>query len=169
MLMPEQLSPNTIDAGLESSDDTRVLRFRYDYENLPRGLMPRFIVKMNQYLTDQRTCWANGVVLYTGECKVLARCDHRSRRIAIFVHGPSSSERRDALKRLFARSLESVHNLFDEIGAIPMVPISPITDDAIEYARLVDFERKNLEHYAFGNAVYDVSGHIGGIAVLTIL
>jgi internalin A len=47
-LMPEQLPPNAIDTGLDRVEDPQVLRFRYDYEDIPKGLIPRFIVKMRR-------------------------------------------------------------------------------------------------------------------------
>ncbi len=163
-LMPEQLPPNAIDTGLDGVDDPQVLRFRYDYEDIPKGLIPRFIVKMHLYLSKPPTYWANGVVLVVGACKILVRSDRRVRRVEIFVHGPAN-ERREAL-RIVREGLEWVHSLFEEIGPKPMVPvrIPNKPDAAIEYFRLIDFEREGLEKYAFEGHQFNVRELLNGIA-----
>lgn len=163
-LMPEQLPPNAIDTGLDRVVDPQVLRFRYDYEDIPKGLIPRFIVKMHLYLSTPPTYWANGVVLVVGACKILVRSDRRVRRVEIFVHGPAN-ERREAL-RIVREGLEWVHSLFEEIGPKPMVPvrIPNKPDAAIEYFRLIDFEREGLEKYAFEGHQFNVRELLNGIA-----
>jgi len=163
-LMPEQLPPNAIDTGLDRVEDPQVLRFRYDYEDIPKGLIPRFIVKMHLYLSKPPTYWANGVVLVVGACKILVRSDRRVRRVEIFVHGPAN-ERREAL-RIVREGLEWVHSLFEEIGPEPMVPvrIPNKPDAAIEYFRLIDFEREGLEKYAFEGHQFNVRELLNGIA-----
>ena len=163
-LMPEQLPPNAIDTGLDGVDDPQVLRFRYDYEDIPKGLIPRFIVKMHLYLSEPPTYWANGVVLVVGACRILVRSDRRVRRVEIFVHGPAN-ERREAL-RIVREGLEWVHSLFEEIGPKPMVPLRiPNKPDAsIEYFRLIDFEREGLEKYAFEGHQFNVRELLNGIA-----
>jgi hypothetical protein len=144
------LSPRFfIDTGLDHVEDPQVLRFRYDYEDIPKGLIPRFIVKIHLYLSKSPTYWANGVVLVVGACKILVRSDRRVRWVEIFVHGPAN-ERREAL-RIVREGLEWVHSLFEEIGPKPMVPvrIPSKPDAAIEYSQLIDFERAGLEEFPF--------------------
>jgi small GTP-binding protein len=163
-LMPEQLPPNAIDTGLDRVEDTQVLRFRYDYEDIPKGLIPRFIVKMHLYLSKPPTYWANGVVLVVGACKILVRSDRRVRWVEIFVHGPAN-ERREAL-RIVREGLEWVHSLFEEIGPKPMVPvrIPNKPDAAIEYSQLIEFERAGLEEFPFEGVRCKVRELLTGIA-----
>jgi hypothetical protein len=155
---------NAIDTGLDRVEDPQVLRFRYDYEDIPKGLIPRFIVKMHLYLSEPPTYWANGVVLVVGACKILVRSDRRVRWVEIFVHGPAT-ERREAL-RIVPEGLEWVHSLFEEIGPKPMVPvrIPNKPDAAIEYSQLIDFEREGLEKYAFEGVRCKVRELLTGIA-----
>jgi hypothetical protein len=153
-----------IDTGLDRFEDLQVLRFRYDYEDIPKGLIPRFIVKMHLYLSTPPTYWANGVVLVVGASKILVRSDRRVRWVEIFVHGPAN-ERREAL-RIVREGLEWVHSLFEEIGPKPMVPvrIPNKPDAAIEYFRLIDFERAGLEEFPFEGVRCKVRELLTGIA-----
>ena len=168
-LMPEQLPPNAIDTGLDRVEDPQVLCFRYDYEDIPKGLIPRFIVKMHLYLSEPPTYWANGVVLVVGACKILVRSDRRVRWVEIFVHGPAN-ERRKAL-RIVREGLEWVHSLFEEIGPKPMVPvrIPNKTDAAIEYSQLIEFERAGLEEFPFEGVRCKVRELLTGIAPVALI
>jgi hypothetical protein len=160
----EQLSPNAIDTGLDRVEDPQVLRFRYDYEDIPKGLIPRFIVKMHHYLSKPPTYWANGVVLVASACKILVRSDRRVRWVEIFVHGPAN-ERREAL-RIVREGLEWVHSLFEEIGPKPMVPVRILNkpDAAIEYSQLIEFERAGFEEFPFEGVRCKVRELLTGIA-----
>jgi hypothetical protein len=62
-------------------DEAGSLRFRYDYDSLHRGLLPRFIVEMHRHLDEKRTAWVSGVVLAIDGCKVLVRADRKNRRV----------------------------------------------------------------------------------------
>jgi len=151
---------------MERVDDPQVLRFRYDYEDIPKGLIPRFIVKMHHYLSKSPTYWANGVVLVVGACKILVRSNRRVRWVEIFVHGPAN-ERREAL-RIVREGLEWVHSLFEEIGPKPMVPVRILNkpDAAIEYSQLIEFERAGLEEFPFEGVRCKVRELLTGIAPL---
>jgi len=153
-----------IDTGMDRVEDPQVLRFRYHYEDIPKGLIPRFIVKMHLYLSKSPTYWANGVVLVVGACKILVRSDRRIRWVEIFVHGPGN-ERREAL-RIVREGLEWVHSLFEEIGPKPMVPvrIPNKPDAAIEYSQLIEFERAGLEEFPFEGVRCKVRELLTGIA-----
>jgi small GTP-binding protein len=168
-LMPEQLPPNAINTGLDRVEDPQVLRFRYDYEDIPKGLIPRFIVKMHLYLSKSPTYWANGVVLVVGACKILVRSDRRVRWVEIFVHGPAN-ERRKAL-RIVREGLEWVHSLFEEIGPKPMVPVKIPNkpDAAIEYSQLIEFERAGLEEFPFEGVRCKVRELLTGIAPVALI
>ena len=72
-LLPEALPPSGPDyTGIWPPDS---LRFRYQYDFLPRGLIPRFIVQAHPNLTDTPTRWRTGVLLAASGCKILVRRD----------------------------------------------------------------------------------------------
>ena len=140
-LIPEQLLPN--EPELNWYEDS--LRFRYDYADLPKGLLSRFIVEMHRYLTDRRTAWANGVVLEVDSCKMLIRANRKSRQMLIFVTGPMDS-RRGAIA-VVRQGFAKVHTKFEDCKPKAMVPVyvPGQPDAAIEYQRLIEHERAGEE------------------------
>ncbi|WP_276482670.1 COR domain-containing protein [Paraflavitalea pollutisoli] len=40
------------------------ITFKYTYEFMPKGILTRFIVRMNDYIENQKNAWRDGVVLY---------------------------------------------------------------------------------------------------------
>lgn len=129
-------------------NEANSLQFRYDYDSLPLGVVPRFIVEMHRFLTSNRTAWVNGVVLAVDSCPVLVRADRARRRVCIFVNGPGG-ERRGALavvRAAFAR----VHALQGDLRVAAMVPVKVPNkpDAAVEYDVLVASERQGVKTIA---------------------
>jgi len=94
-LVPELLDENQPDIAALLSGYS--LGFRYQYEVLPQGLLPRFIVQTHQLsepCAAQR--WRTGVVLTRGGCQAVVRADMRERRVDIHIIGPERA-RRDLL------------------------------------------------------------------------
>ena len=103
-LIPEALPASEPDYGIWPKD---ALRFRFSYDLLPPGLIPRFIVQAHRNLTDKPTRWRTGVVLGAAGCRVLVRGDRDRRRIDISVAGPAGL-RRSALN-IVLDDLDEVH------------------------------------------------------------
>jgi hypothetical protein len=134
-LVPEQLSPN----GPETNfDEKQCLRFRFDYDALPHGLIPQFIVQAHDLLTEKRTVWANGAVLRTNDCQVLVRGDHKRNQVHLFVDG-LTSRRRSALAVIRDR-FAMVHKLNQALNPKEMVPLPDHPEVAAEYLWLVQLE-----------------------------
>ena len=118
-LIPEALPKKEPDYGTWPED---ALRFRFSYEYLPSGLIPRFIVELHQNLSKLPTRWRTGVVLEAASCPVLIRGDVERRQVEIRAAGPTG-QRRGALN-VVLNSLEHVNARFGkEIGAKAMVPL----------------------------------------------
>jgi internalin A len=117
-LIPEQLPPNEPDTNF---DETACLRFRFDYDALPHGLIPQFIVQAHDLLTARPTVWANGAVLETNGCKVLVRGDRKRHQVHLFVAGPVP-RRRSALAVIRDR-FALVHKLNQALNPKEMVPL----------------------------------------------
>src|SRR5262249_26019088 len=64
-LLPEALPSSEPDYGVWPDS----LRFRFQYESLPSGLLPRLIVEAHRSLTEHPTYWRTGVVLAAEGCR----------------------------------------------------------------------------------------------------
>jgi len=122
------------------------LRFRYTYEFLPPGLIPRFIVQAHRNLTDKPTRWRTGVVLSAADCLVLVNGKLDRRRIDIAVDGPAGM-RRSALN-IVRDHLDVVHKLNPECGPEARVPLPDLPEKDVGYEHLRKLEdRSGLDHH----------------------
>jgi hypothetical protein len=140
-LIPEQLSPNEPETFLDESD---CLRLRFDYDFLPRSLLPRFIVQAHRMMSERRTAWLTGVVLTVEQCRVLVRADRAHRQVQIFVHGPHN-RRRPALA-VVCNHLDAVHRLNPEINPRAKVPLPDDPAVAADYEWLLQEEADEVEY-----------------------
>ena len=141
-LIPEALPANEPDYGIWPAD---ALRFRFSYELLPPGLIPRFIVQTHRNLTDKPTRWRTGVVLGAAGCKILVRGDRDRRWIDISVAGPAGL-RRPALN-IVLDDLDEVHARNPEIGEKALVLLTDQPELDVSYEHLLKLEeRHGLDH-----------------------
>ena len=94
----------------------KVLNFQYHYTVLPRGLVPRFIVRTQHLLTEQPTVWRTGEVLKVEGCRVLIRGDVRTARVFVQVQGEGARQRREALA-VVRSFFHSIHFTYGDLGA----------------------------------------------------
>jgi internalin A len=164
VLVPELLSKNEPDVGWALKNQGDVLEFQYHYSVLPRGLVPRFIVRTQHLLTEQPTVWRAGVVLSVEGCRVLVRGDTRLAKVFIQVQGPRGSRRRAlaVVRDLFA----AVHLSYGDLNAEAKVPL-PGDPGAppVDYRHLVKLERQSIAEYWFEKAQrpYNVRELLDGI------
>jgi internalin A len=116
-----------------------VLRFRYVYDYLPPGLIPRFIVQSNRNLTKEKTRWRTGVILKARDCPVLVLADTDKKRVDIKVDGPRNL-RRLALN-VILDDLEFVHKLNREAKPDGVVPLPDLPEKHVSYKHLLKLER----------------------------
>ncbi|MCP5119073.1 MAG: GTP-binding protein, partial [bacterium] len=143
-LVPEALPPNQPDYDVWPADS---LRFRYHYEFLPPGLIPRFIVQVHRNLTDKPTRWRTGVVLGAAGCPVLVRGDCDGRRIDIEVAGPAGLRR--AALNVVLNDLEYVHRLNPECGEKARVPLPDQPKVSVSYDHLLTLEKRHGPDHKF--------------------
>ncbi len=141
-LVPEALPANEPDYEMWPEES---LRFRYTYDSLARGLIPRFIVQSHRNLTDHPTRWRTGVVLGAVDCHILVRGDRDRQHIDIMVDGPAN-RRRSALN-VVLNDLEAVHDLNPEIEPKALVPLIDEPNLNVSYQHLQILEdRYGLDH-----------------------
>jgi internalin A len=153
VLVPELLSRNEPDVGWSAPDERGrdVLDFEFHYGILPRGLIPRFIVRSHHLLTAKQTYWRAGVVLQIEGCRVLVRGDLRTARVFIEVQGVSGGRR---------RALAVVRNYFDAIhltyGSLEVEAKVPLPRDPqappVDYKYLQELEAEGVVEQRFEKA-----------------
>ena len=144
------LVPEALPANEPDYDDvwpSNALRFLYQYDFLPPGLIPRFIVQAHLNLAKKRTRWRTGVLLGAAGCKVLVQGNRDGRRIDIRVAGPA--ERQRAALNVILNDLEHVHRLNPEIGAKARVPLPDQPELSVGYQHLLNLEERHGPDYGF--------------------
>lgn len=119
LLVPELLSPNEPDIGWDMGE---FLNFQFHYSVLPRGLMPRFIVRTHHLLTKHRTYWRAGVVLEIEGCRVAVRGDARAAIVYIQVQGGNPADRRRALA-IVRDHFTAIHLSMPRLEVIAKIPL----------------------------------------------
>ncbi len=136
-LVPEALCANR-PALPEHADP---LRFRYRYEYLPSGLLPRLIVQGHPHLADPHVIWRSGAVFDIQNCKVLVIADRDKKRIDIQVDGPLP-RRRAALGAVQA-DLDAVHAWNPEAKPQARVPLPDQPELDVSYDHLLKLEERS--------------------------
>ena len=141
------------------------LRFRYRYEFLPRGLVPRFIVQAHDLLVNEGARWRTGAVFEVRDCEILVEADVEQDQLDIQVKGPVN-RRREALGVIRDR-LETVHKQNREASPTALVPLpdDPDKHEAYEHLLLLeDEEGPDYRHRPTGaKRSYVVSDLLNGI------
>ncbi|MDX1970633.1 MAG: COR domain-containing protein, partial [Planctomycetaceae bacterium] len=141
-LIPEALPKNPPHYEMWPKD---ALRFRFEYDFLPPGLIPRFIVQAHEHLSDQPTRWYTGVVLQAAGCPILVRGDRNRERIDIAVAGPA--ELRRAALNIVLNELMQVHRWNPEIRPDARVPLPDKLEESVPYEHLLRLEGKRIETF----------------------
>ncbi|MDX1965745.1 MAG: COR domain-containing protein, partial [Planctomycetaceae bacterium] len=161
-LIPEALPKNPPDYEMWPED---ALRFRFEYDFLPPGLIPRFIVQAHEHLSDQPTRWYTGVVLKAEGCWILVSGDRDKDRIDFSVKGPFG-RRRSALSVVLSRLLQ-VHRLNPEIGPDARVPLPDQWEESVAYEYLLTLEQEEGLDFSFrpekGRRKYTVRELLEGV------
>ena len=159
LLVPDLLSKDEPDFPF---DEAAALRFRFEYDFLPRSVMPRFIVKMHRdILGDLR--WRTGVVLRDPAFRATAvvRVDHEARAISIAVSG----ERKRDYFAVLRKTMRDLHATFETLDVKEMVPLPDHPDIAVEYDELLGCEQMKMTEYTVGKLRkrYNVTELLNGI------
>ena len=144
-LVPELLGenqPNEIKELLAESG----LGFRYQYEVLPEGLLPRFIVQTHVYSeANPQWRWRTGAVLERGDCRAVVRADSRERRVDVHITG-SERQRRDLLAIIRER-FDEQHRELRRLAVDQRVPVSSEPGVTVSYQHLLLLEADGDEFY----------------------
>jgi internalin A len=122
------------------------LNFEYHYGILPEGLIPRFIVRSHTLSRGQER-WRSGVVLAHEDCRALITARPGDRRVIIRVSEGDVGARRRLLA-IIRYDFDKIHAEFnDRLDAQPKVPLTEFPHFAVDYKKLVAFERRDVRSF----------------------
>ena len=139
-LVPELLD-NQEPAEAAEFDPAGCLNFQYHYPVVPKGLLPRFIVRTH-VLSEGQPRWRTGVILQFEGNLALVKADSAEKQVAISVRGPSPDSRR----RLLAVIRSDFDHIHRDLKRKPqeMVPVPKHPDVVVPYENLRAFEEKRI-------------------------
>ncbi len=73
-------------------DNNENIICKYDYEFMPKGILTRFIVRMHDYIKDQKTVWREGVLLFRSNTWAEIIETYGKNEIRIRVRGENKKE-----------------------------------------------------------------------------
>jgi internalin A len=124
-------------------DPAQCLNFRYEYEVLPEGLLPRFIVRTHGLIEDEYR-WRTGVILRFEEGRALVKADVVDKRVFIHVTGKAEARRR--LLAIIRSDFERIHNDL-KFKPAELVPLIEHPNDAVTYEELLAFEQDGMKTF----------------------
>jgi internalin A len=136
-LVPELLGENQPD--MKSLLDSPGLGFRYQYEVLPEGLLPRFIVQshvLSEANAEWR--WRTGVVLQRDGCHAVVRADARERRVDVHITGPGVQRR--GVLAIIREKFDEQHADLKGLAVDERVPVHGEPGVTVSYRHLLALE-----------------------------
>lgn len=141
-LVPELLGDNQPD--LTTLLAASGLSFRYQYEVLPEGLLPRFIVQTHIHsAAHPQWRWRSGVVLERDGCRAIVRADARERRVDILITGPETRQR--GLLEVIRDKFEEQHRDLKGLTVDERVPVPDESGVTVSYRHLMTLEEEGEE------------------------
>ncbi len=138
------------------------LKFRLDYDFLPRSVMPRFIVKLHQQIKKDLQ-WRTGVVLKHDQfdASAVVKADKEAKTISIWVHG---KQRRDFFAAILFH-LREINLSFEKLIVVERVPLPDNAKVAVPYSHLLLLEQRGTENFLPEGSPkeYSVSKLLGSI------
>jgi len=138
-LVPELLGENQPD--IKKLLQSRGLGFRYQYQVLPEGLLPRFIVQTHALSEgNPHRRWRTGVVLQRDGCHAIVRADARERRVDIHITGPQTQRR--GILAIIREKFDEQHRDLKGLAVDERVPIPGHPGVMVSYRDLLKREER---------------------------
>ncbi len=161
-LIPELLDKQEPAAAGEF-EAAQCLNFRYEYDVLPEGLLPRFIVRTHGLIEDEHR-WRTGVILRFEEGRALVKADLADKRVFIHVTGKAEARRR--LLAVIRSDFERIHHDL-RFKPAELVPLFDHPDEAVTYEELKVYEQSGMPTFTkvvSGKVIQvDVQEHLNGV------
>ncbi len=142
-LIPERLDEQEPEAAGEFKPED-CLNFQYHYPVLPKGLLPRFIVRTHG-LSDDEPRWRTGVILKRDGCRALVKADIQDKKMFIRVSG--AENRRRELLAVIRNEFDIIHGDIKGLKPDEMVPLPEHPQTVIPYKKLISFEEDGIDSF----------------------
>lgn len=162
-IIPELLQPSApkLDWNYEKN-----IRFEYNYDFMPSGILTRFIV-INHHLIYKDFYWKNGAIFVREDNKALVISDPFNRKIQVWVDGRHKQEMLSIVREKF----DYIHKTLNNPAVRQMIKCicSECDNDRdpffYEYATLKNFYNKGKKEIPCARSAEDVSIEqlLGGI------
>ena len=140
------------------------LKFIFEYDFLPRSVMPRFIVRMHKDIKDELR-WRTGVVLEDKDnvykSTAVMKADERDKKIFIYVNGEQKRNYFTTIRKEF----RNINGSFEKLEVKELVPLPDNDKITVEYDDLVGYEKGRRDEYYNGKLqkAYSVKKLLDGI------
>ncbi len=123
------------------------LKFIFEYDFLPRLVMPRFIVRMHNDIKENRR-WRTGVLLQNKDSdgRAVVKADNEEKKIFIYVSG---QEKRDYFA-VIRHTLRDINAGFEKINAVEKVPLPGSESIAVKYKELTGLKQMGEQSIKVG-------------------
>lgn len=143
------LIPNLLDVEEKQFDFDydNALKFIYQYDFLPKSIIPRLIVRMNRDIKNN-LCWRSGVVLVNESYQTMAAIkeDEEEKRIHIYVVG----EQKKAYFTIIRHAISDINDSFEKLEISELVPLTNDNKITLDYDELVGLEEMGEEYVPIG-------------------
>ncbi|MDP8207557.1 MAG: COR domain-containing protein [Candidatus Electryonea clarkiae] len=141
------------------------LKFRIDYDFLPKSVMPRFIVNMHEDIKG-KLLWRTGVVLEDKDFKSQAviKADEVEKRIFIYVSG---DQKRDYFAVILS-TFRKINGSFEKLNAVEKICLPDQQNIPVSYQHLVTQEGMGVKEFVPEGAgkLYNVQELLGTISII---
>jgi small GTP-binding protein len=142
----EVLIPDLLDVE-ESEfefDYDNSLKFLFEYDFLPRSVMPRFIVRMHNDIKENCR-WRTGVLLENTafDARAVVKADNEAKKIYIYVSGQQKQYYFAVIRFTF----KDINRSFEKLDVKEYVPIPEDPNITVSYSYLLQLREMNLKEY----------------------
>jgi len=144
ILIPDLLA---VEENVFQFDYSGSLKFIFEYDFLPRSVMPRFIVRMHNDI-KYNCCWRTGVLLENKGFNAVAvvKADNEEKKIFIYVSG---QQKRDYFS-VIRHTIRAINAGFEKINAVEKVPLPEVNEITVDYTELIGLEKMGKEFISIG-------------------
>jgi GTPase SAR1 family protein len=150
-IAPQLLTPKTPTYDWNSQT---ALKFRYEYTFMPKGLIARLIVRINEHIAKENgidLVWKKGIVIHKDNCQAqIIQKNTRDNREVIDIEVNGDAYYKKFVLKSICDEIESIHKKsFEYIEHDKMIPcVCPTcqgseTPHFYEYQMLLDYDKAN--------------------------